>query len=34
MDTGRKAAALMLSNSAAVGCTVFDKYALESLSAR
>lgn len=25
VDTGRKAAALMLSNSAAVGCTVFDR---------
>lgn len=34
VDTGRKADALMFSNSAAVGCTVSGRYVLESVSAR
>lgn len=34
VDTGRNAAALIFSNSAAVGCTVFGRYALDSVSAR
>ena len=33
VDTGRKVAALMFSNSAAVRCTLFGRYALESVSA-